>query len=556
MMITYEANRSIEKDEEEFNMVHFGRSVRYRTFDLDYRTNIKPYLILENIKKVVLDTDKLSFYRSDVGIKALVSLINECIDCSNNNSIEQIIDFLPDYKSIEDSIKALKIYSQKDGLTGWFACLKINKIKNSPENENYETLLKPISNDTIPFNGLSNVEEKKRENTLNLLTFLNVLDTEVLFNSIIPESMYEQIKDFIKFSLNILACNYNVELPNQLLEDIKYKKANQPNNENDAFKITSIEGIRIINKAIVIDGFEFKSSKDTKFLKDILSFNDSSIIREVCFQNCCFNTDNNSLLMVCGNIQFQNCRFDKIFKGGLILEGNMEFNGCRFFSNLDLKYLQLNKISGIYIEYCFFEKGSYCDLSNIQSVHNNTRFIHIKNTIFNGELRLSDINDYFLLKMNNVSFGCPFKISNIKLVKYSEFENLIFSSFPSTQMDKSRKDLYEVMKSAGLEEQAKAQGIYAVEETKETNDFDYDAYKVAYETGYLKSEYAAYLLEKSVSYLGQKRKKDKERTTRDSIPFIGEGKNIKYPVDALLAYKAKDGDKLKELRQKYKEIED
>ena len=123
-------------------------------------------------------------------------------------------------------------------------------------------------------------------------------------------------------------------------------------------------------------------------------------------------------------------------------------------------------------------------------------------------------------------------------------------------MDKSRKDLYEVMKSAGLEEQAKVQGIWDVDETKETNDFDYAAYKVPYETGYLKSEYAAYLLEKSVSYLGQKRKKDKERTTRDSIPFIGEGKNIKYPVDALLAYKAKDWDNLKELRQKYKEIED
>jgi hypothetical protein len=123
-------------------------------------------------------------------------------------------------------------------------------------------------------------------------------------------------------------------------------------------------------------------------------------------------------------------------------------------------------------------------------------------------------------------------------------------------MDKSRKDLYEVMKSAGLEEQAKAQGIYAVEETKETNDFDYDAYKVAYETGYLKSEYAAYLLEKSVSYLGQKRKKDRENPSRDSIPFIGEGKNIKYPVEALLAYKAKDWEKLKELRQIYKEIED
>ena len=147
-------------------------------------------------------------------------------------------------------------------------------------------------------------------------------------------------------------------------------------------------------------------------------------------------------------------------------------------------------------------------------------------------------------------------IKSVKLNPLSEIQNIAFVCVKSSKMDKSRKDLYEVMKSAGLEEQAKAQGIYAVEETKETNDFDYDAYKVAYETGYLKSEYAAYLLEKSVSYLGQKRKKDRENPSRDSIPFIGEGKNIKYPVEALLAYKAKDWEKLKELRQIYKEIED
>ena len=120
-------------------------------------------------------------------------------------------------------------------------------------------------------------------------------------------------------------------------------------------------------------------------------------------------------------------------------------------------------------------------------------------------------------------------------------------------MNKSRKDLYEVMKNAELEEQAKAQGP-SIEEIKK--DFDYDAYKVAYETGFLKSEYAAYLLEKSVSNLEKKRKKDRETPSRDSIPFIGEGKNIKYPVEALLAYKSKDWDKLKELRHKYKEIED
>ncbi len=56
---------------------------------------------------------------------------------------------------------------------------------------------------------------------------------------------------------------------------------------------------------------------------------------------------------------------------------------------------------------------------------------------------------------------------------------------------------------------------------------------------------------KSVNYLAKKRAKDKEQITREALPFIGKGKDIQYPVDALLAFKAKDWVKLKELRKKY-----
>lgn len=157
------------------------------------------------------------------------------------------------------------------------------------------------------------------------------------------------------------------------------------------------------------------------------------------------------------------------------------------------------------------------------------------------------------LKWNNVSFFEPFELKSIKLNPLSEIQNIAFICVKNSKMNKSRKDLYEVMKNAGIEEQAKAQGL-SIEEIKK--DFDLNAYKVAYETGFLKSEFAAYLLEQSVSNLEKKRKKDRENPSRDSIPFIGEGKNIKYPVEALLAYKSKDWDTLKELRQKYKENEE
>ena len=44
---------------------------------------------------------------------------------------------------------------------------------------------------------------------------------------------------------------------------------------------------------------------------------------------------------------------------------------------------------------------------------------------------------------------------------------------------------------------------------------------------------------------------DKKKITRTTIPYRGDGKNIQYPVDALLAFKAQDWNKLRELRKKY-----
>ena len=90
-----------------------------------------------------------------------------------------------------------------------------------------------------------------------------------------------------------------------------------------------------------------------------------------------------------------------------------------------------------------------------------------------------------------------------------------------------------------------------LEESK-ISKFDYDSYKIAYKTGYLNTEEAAYLLNKTAYYLIKKRTKDIENPSRYSIPFIIQDKVVKYPVDALLAYKNKDWNKLKELRHKYK----
>ena len=269
--------------------------------------------------------------------------------------------------------------------------------------------------------------------------------------------------------------------------------------------------------------------------------NPKNYIRAVCFVRCHFNSPEISFSVNPLRMYFKECIFERqvSFYNS---EKKIEFDTCLFYGAVKTFCLE-----DLWIHHSTFELGG-------SLLINDNKLFTFEDAIIKGKFEIEA--EEIELKWNNVSLFEPFELKYAKLNPLSEIQNIAFASIQNPQMDKSRKDLYEVMKNAGLEEQAKAQGIYAVEETKETNDFDYDAYKVAYETCFLKSEYAEYLLEKSVSYLGQKRKKDKERTTRDSIPFIGEGKNIKYPVDALLAYKSKDWDKLKELRQKYKSKED
>ena len=555
-MLSYEIGHSIGRDEEDFNKIYLNRPVRYKTFDLDYKKNFKAYLIAQNIKFFASQIEEATILNSDMAITLVCEHIGEilakCID-PEFNTPEQILSFQPAWDSVEESKEALKLYSKRGGLAGWLAKLESAKMKDKldPKDETIESLLKAISMDITPFNGESDEAKEKRQNLLRLLAFFAVIDHEAEFTEIIPESMYDMVKEFLKLGVALLAQGYNTEVPEDLLAHIKYKKPKTPNPEKEAFKIDTMEGIRIVRNMIIINGFEFKTIKDKNFLQDILTFGDKSILLGVCFQDCCFSSDNNRFTETYGRIQFQNCRFDRNINFGYYLDGELEFDGCTFFGNFILESPQFENTSRIYIENCFFEKGALCTISHIHGIDDRMTIIKLHNTQFNGGLKICDTKKEIYMEMKNVSFGNAFEIHDINMRGNSEFENLCFTSVPSIQMDKARKDLYEVMKTAGLEQRAKDLGILPPEKDTTNAKFDYDAYQIAYNSGFLKPEFAAYFLGKSKIFLQKKRTKDKKKISRDSLPFKIDGRDVQYPVEALLAYKAKDWDTLKNLRKKY-----
>jgi hypothetical protein len=116
------------------------------------------------------------------------------------------------------------------------------------------------------------------------------------------------------------------------------------------------------------------------------------------------------------------------------------------------------------------------------------------------------------------------------------------------EFEKSKKDLYDVLIDSDLDELA--ENLDLISKKRKANDSN-QTYQDALQTGWLKPEYAARFLGRSIRTLQEKRKKDKYQITRDSIPFIGEGKDILYPLEALKAYLAQDWNLLKELRKKH-----
>ena len=507
MMRQFIKNKDICFHEEDFNKLIYGRSQKYKSLDLDFDTNVLPYLLSEKLKRTIswitnYENDQqrnweLAKYLTEI-LSEMVIFNKETSGFSTDSDILDMMDIIYDLGFIGNDIKSPKTLDESKSLM---------ELANEP----YHT-----------------------QEHIAVIDFLYRVDGDIRIKANYPQSLYDLIYE-------ALTCLFVICMkhPEQAAGHIKVTPNEIINTEEEAYKIK--EYVRFDNGVLVFEDIEFKTLKDANLIRDLFLHNPEDCIRAVCFVRCHFNSPEISFSANPLRMYFKECIFERqvYFYNS---EKKIEFDTCLFYGNIKTFGLE-----DLWIHHSTFELGGSLLIKDNQ-------LFTFEDVIIKGKLEMEA--EEIELKWNNVSFFEPFELKSVKLNPLSEIQNIAFVCVKSSKMDKSRKDLYEVMKSAGLEEQAKAQGIYAVEETKETNDFDYDAYKVAYETGFLKSEYAAYFLGKSVSFLNQKRKKDKERTTRDSIPFTGVGKNIQYPVDALLAYKAKDWDKLKELRQKYKEIED
>ena len=344
-------------------------------------------------------------------------------------------------------------------------------------------------------------------------------------------------------------------------------------------KVENIKGIKINDNSLLIENMKFENH-EAKVLYRELIYNQFGLFEYIGFRNCLFNGEcKTQLENHQTSLFYENCEFS----GNLsfectVLGVDVNFLNCHFHRKVDCTMKDTGNYYpfDVYFQNSYFDEGSSLYLTNGKSFADfrNKGSLTLKDVIFRGTLNFTNVVGLydFAINLDGVAFFEPFTIDNCLFKKDSIIRNISISTEKTEIMENSLKQLAENLKASDMEETAKALGLIKSNNEekraldmqeqnlfddgsffkyKQTETFDMQSYRLACESGFLKPKYAAYFLGMSKDNLAKKRMADKKQITRESIPYLGEGKYIVYPIDALQAFKASDWALLKELRERY-----
>ena len=413
-----------------------------------------------------------------------------------------------------------------------------------------------LISDVAYFETNSKDKDKQFFDDLRKLLILEYFNIDFKIRTEIPVELHETIEETMKLMFSLIAddLSYSYKFPDMIIKNANYAPLKPiPENQiifrkhcllfNDV-DFDNFQHTEIINNLLqrTLKGYEYVGFKKCLFNSPILINNKDNVDCKVFFDDCIFNsvyhveTGKDRLLNY-----FNNC----------IIYGNFIFGKSKLNSHLPCNIEFYNSV---------FMPHASLEISDITESYPKQRFIQIDNTVFNGHLKMANISKEADIRfiMRNFAINSPFVIENCYFNKESLIDNLSFAKSNTQTMKDSINNLTRWLQISGLNKTAFDDGLLKDETTKEMiteADKDINAYKIACESGFLKPKYAAFYLSMSKDNLAKKRMADKQRVTRETIPYIGEGKSILYPLDALKAYKIKDWDTLKKLREKYSKNE-
>lgn len=490
-------------NERQYNEIMYGRKDQYIPFGVDYKDDIQILCVRDLMKNLIERSPSYDMYTFAVlaASEGIFPPLDACLDYDlAKGETHEISEYI---------IQKLK--------------KEYGKVEKSKTLDDLGTLQEINQN----LSGKSIFMEK-------MLEALDACQHVFYIKDTIPKEMNPIIEKYIKMLYGIL--------------ELKAKPTLVPNKNQPTGKENELaqKGVFVRKGVIVLKDIIFYDLSETAQILDMLDDRIPNINRAVFFDHCCFDIPCWGLCSLTKkDILFKNCHFKRAFKWmGQEEAGSIILDNCVISDSMEFTP---NNLMTVYINDCIFEKDSILKFDHATKCREQRAYI--TDSVFYGDFELSDWEN-LELQLKNITFYSPFTIKKVTFNNKTKIANLCFPSVITEKMANAQKQLHDALVNSDLKELAESLNLLANNKQKKTS-FDYEAYQAAYDSGWLKPEFAAYFLGKSANYLAKKRMDDKKKLTQQSLPFKGDAKDIQYPVDALLAFKAKDWNKLKELRKKY-----
>ena len=364
----------------------------------------------------------------------------------------------------------------------------------------------------------------------------------------------DNFETYLEKKIGVIPFHYE---PCEISEE-KFFEAISTHNDNGVVIKEICHGVRVLIKTgefgfsyqIIFEGKSF-SIEDVDLITELFDYvrneqdTNKRIFKVIYFIDCEFRTPF-FITHKNGRLSFFNCVFLRDFTVSGMGFASLGFYHCKFNEKLDLTGIRTGH--RVDIQNCFFDENSSLILKNV-FFHAGGRF-YFKNSQILGSFDAENAKLCRVL-FENISFFNKFNFNKATFWSECEFKNIAFPNPRGKESMRMQAIFAKVLEKSGLHQVVSELGLSTSISSNNSSDDEEKEYQDALQKGWLNPKQAARFLGKSVRTLQEKRKNDQMKITKESLPFIGEGKDILYPLDALKAYLEQDWNLLKELRKKY-----
>lgn len=315
---------------------------------------------------------------------------------------------------------------------------------------------------------------------------------------------------------------------------------------NRKVKITrQLENIKLFNRksiiGMVLRDFEFM---DEKSLNELSGITMNSDIDLLIFINCRFG--GTVLDIPASGVGFYNCIFEERIVFSVRVEDGLhvaEFDNCIFNAMCQLG--SFDKSHSFLLANCLFNENSTLKATDYRCMSREIfDSLEIRNCIFKGDVDFEKAKIPDGAVFQYLTFYREVNFKDTQMGKDIIWQNLCFAPFVNKVSRDGFKSFIKALDDNKYKKEAKYfETNYGDSEAKKIDKTEYD---IAIESGWLNIKQAALFLGVKYSSLLDMRKDDKV-LGQQRIPYVGEGKNSRYYVPLLKAYKDKNMKKVKEL---------